>query len=188
MSEGRMEKPNLKKVWVTYIKIGPLQEITLQRCIDTLRNMVSPMILDLKEKSLLRWYSFLVHPGKDKADPNGYYHIRFELKGKYDTKERINSVLPDYCEKTMTYRFRDVENLENITSIDKSILKNRRIEEAWRIIGEQSEWVTKILDSFGEEFDIPDQQFIQYVHFLMNMLGLGNQSFYAPKGEILRRF
>ncbi|MDH5690662.1 MAG: hypothetical protein OEY81_04475 [Candidatus Bathyarchaeota archaeon] len=48
-------------------------------------------------------------------------------------------------------------------------MKNEEIEEAWRIIGEQSEWLLGMLDIYKEELDIPPQQIKQFFHYYFNM-------------------
>jgi hypothetical protein len=65
---------------------------------------------------------------------------------KKDLKRPEDLGLPDYCVGT-----EKIEPTMDIQGIDKALLKGERIEEAWRLIGEQSEWVIRLLDSHGEK-------------------------------------
>ena len=67
--------------------------------------------------------------------------------------------------------------VENIAGINKSLLKNEEIEEAWRIIGEQSEWIINLVNIHKEDIGwVPITQFVQFMHFFMNMMGLGHRA------------
>ena len=117
---------------------------------------------------MIGWYHFLVHPRPDELPPiegdtNRCFRIRFEFKGT-DPSE----VLPGYCVMT-----RKTGRIENITGIDKSLLKNEQIEEAWRVIGEQSEWVIDMLDIHKEDREVPLNLIMQFLHFFFNMIQLG---------------
>jgi len=128
------------------------------------------MISHLKENGIINWYSFLIHG--EKGDPNLYFHVRFNLRKDVKDREEVNNFLPDYCEKGKTARCRDVENIENIKGINKFILKNNEIEEAWRILGEQSEWLINMLNIHWENVVIPITQVGQFLHFYLNMTQL----------------
>jgi hypothetical protein len=169
-----MEKPNLNRTWETFIKI-PSEEnmpysILLRNVCNTIRFKIYQMVSDLKSKNMLKWYCFLLHPSRRKGDTNSYFHIRFELKEGIDDKERVNAILPDYCEKDMTANFMDIEeNPREIGGIDNPLLKNEEIEEAWRILGEQSEWFRNMLNIHKENVDITAKQIGQFLHFYFNM-------------------
>jgi hypothetical protein len=62
--------------------------------------------------------------------------------------------------------------VELISGIDKALLKNEKIEEAWRIIGEQSEWLLEMLNIHKGEVGIPLQHVAQFLHFFANMTQL----------------
>ena len=64
------------------------------------------------------------------------------------------------------------KSIESIAGIDKSLLKNEEIEEAWRMIGKQSEWFLEMLNIHKEDVDIPPQQIAQFLHFYVNMTQL----------------
>lgn len=98
-----------------------------------------------------------------------YWHIRFEPKEGIDDKERINALLPDFCDKKKTERCKDVEDVTHIEGIDESLIKNHEIEEAWRILGEQSEWFMNMLEIHKKDVAIPSKQVFQFMHFFLNM-------------------
>jgi hypothetical protein len=149
-------------MWETFIKIAPEE-----RGITGIRSKVRPLVSRLRDEGFTGWYHFLIHsrqsgvPTSD-HDPNLYFRIRFDFEGTDPTKN-----LPDYCVMT-----RKTGRIENITGIDKSLLKNEQIEEAWRIIGEQSEWVLNMLNIHKENVDVPLNQAMQFLHYYFNMLQL----------------
>jgi len=179
-----MEKPNLDMMWETYIRIGIFEEHErsrlFQRYIRVIRTQVSPMISRLKSNKTINWYHFLVHQNpNNKHDPNLYFHIRFDVDEKI--KNRNDLELPDYCERDLT---RKIDPLHNISGINKSLLTNG-IEDAWRIIGEQSNWIMNMLNTHKESVEIPITQFTQFLHFYLNMLGLGGRGILFP-GQLFR--
>ena len=80
--------------------------------------------------------------------------------------------LPSYCLDPKPIERREVESINGIM---KPLLRNEEIEEAWRIIGEQSEWIIRMV-KIHEDGEIPIKQFIQFMHFYMNVMGLGHLS------------
>ena len=172
-----MDKPNLNRTWETYVRIGLPQTLNRQQIFNAIRSKLYPMLSSLKTNKTLKWYCFLIHGSRRKGDPNVYFHIRFEPKDGINDKEQVNGILPDYCEKDMIARFMDVEESPpRIDGIDKTLLKNEEIEEAWRILGEQSEWLMNMLSIYKENVEIPIGQITQFMHFYLNMLGLGGQA------------
>ena len=172
-----MEKPDLNRMWETFIRIELPNEVSLGGVINIIRFKITPMISDLRQKKIINWYHFLIHGSGRKDDPNLYFHIRFDIKK--DIKSLDDLHLPDYCEKDMT---RKINPIRNIAGIDKSLIENEEIEEVWRIIGEQSEWIMNMLNIHKENVEIPITQIIQFMHYYLNMLGLGNRAilFLAP--------
>ena len=168
-----MEKPDLSKMWETFIKI-PTDDNRMRFNVlcNHIRSKICPMISRLKDKGMINWYCFLIHDRNSgvptsEDDKNPYFHIRFALRRDINPNEFLSS-LPNYCVMT-----RHIERrLESITGINKSIIKNEEIEEAWRIIGEQSEWLLEMLNIHKEDIDIPLQQIAQFLHFYANMTQL----------------
>lgn len=168
--EGRsMQKPNLDRMWETFIKIGLPREITYDMIIQGIRIKIQKVVKILMENDIADWYHFLIHD-KDSGVPtneddnNFYFHIRFSVKKNTSSKD-VYKILPNYCKMTHHIEHR----LESITGIDKSIVKNEEIEEVWRIIGEQSEWVIRMLNIHTKNARIPPHQVRQFLHFFANM-------------------
>lgn len=159
-------------MWETYIKIGLPHEASTQRCIQIIRSKIYPMISRLKSDGTIDWFHFLIHGNpNNNVDHSLYFHIRFDVKREIKNPEDLH--LPDYCQKDMTKK---IEPLKEITGITKSLLRNEEIEEAWRIIGEQSEWMMNMLNIHKDNVEIPISQVIQFMHYFLNMLGLGHKA------------
>jgi hypothetical protein len=168
-----MDKPHLDRAWETYIEIPidnqKMSYSTILRIIyDTLRQKVRPTILGLVQNGT-KWYCFLFHGSRIQGDSKVYWHIRFETKDEIVTKEEVNALLPDFCDKTKTARFKDVESGTRIQGIDESLIKNGKTEEAWRIFGGQSEWFMDMLEIHEEDIAILSKQIFQFMHFFLNM-------------------
>ena len=168
-----MQKPDLDQMRETFIRI-PTENKRIRFSIlyNNIRSKIYPMITRLIDNGMIRWYCFLIHDRNSgvptsEDDNNPYFHIRFALERRVDAQEFLGS-LPDYC--VMTRRIE--RRLESIRGIDKSIIKGEEIEEAWRIIGEQSEWFLDLLNIHKENIDVPPQQIAQFLHFYANMAQL----------------
>lgn len=156
-------------MWETFVRFS-WEDVPLGRHIAIIREKIFPLISRLENEEIINWYCFLIHDGKhgvptNENDKNPYFHIRFALIKDIDPK----NFLPDYCVLT---RKIEVGWVEEITGIDKPLLKNEEIEEAWRIIGEQSEWLSRTLDIFKSDVDIPLRDIGQFLHFYANMTQL----------------
>jgi hypothetical protein len=163
-----MEKPNLDQMWETWVKIGPKVGSTLKMLQDTIRNKIYPLVSTLKKRKIINWYHFLLHPYP--RDPNnGYFHIRFSVIGNIKKAEDLG--LPEYCVST-----KKISPIRDISGINRALLINEEIEEAWRVIGEQAEWIIKLVNIHREDEGIPIDQFVQFMHLFMNMMGLGHQA------------
>ena len=164
-----MEKPVLDQMWETWVRIGPRAGLTLKMLQDTIRNRICPVVSHLEKKKVINWYHFLLHDYP--RDPsNRYFHIRFSVIGNIKRAEDLG--LPEYCVST-----EKIAPIRNIDGINRALLKNEEIEEAWRIIGEQSEWIINLVNIHREDIEgIPIGQFVQFMHFFMNMMGLGGKA------------
>ena len=132
------------------------------------RHQISPLISSLIDEGIINWYHFLIHnknSGVPTSDDGMYFHIRLGLNKEMSPEELI-AKLPDYCSLTRKIQRYEVEK---ITGIDEFIIKNEKIEEAWRIIGEQSEWVINMLKIHKEDVQVPNTQIAQFLHFFANM-------------------
>lgn len=160
-----MKKPDLSKICETFLKIDVPNHAELYAFI---RSDLAPVLLDLKEKGLINWYSFLIHDKKSGGIPttdekSAFFHIRLELGEGIDL-EKLN--LPRNFEFT---RRVSSESLQSCSDINKNLLKNEDIAEAWRILGEISELVIAMLNAHKEDAEIPPQQIAQFLHFLANI-------------------
>ena len=180
-----MQKPDLNRMWETFIKIGLPQETSLQKIVCTIRSKISRMIYGLNQEKIINWYFFLIHNRESgvpttQDDDNLYFHIRVALRKNVKPKDFRES-LPDYCVMTRPIERR----LESIVGINKSIIENKEIEEVWRIMGEQSEWIINMVNIHKENVAIPIPQITQFMHFYLNMMGLGNRAILCL-GTVLR--
>lgn len=130
-----MKKPDLNRMWETFVKLS-WEDVSMGGHINMLRKKIHPLLSDLEKKEIIDWNCFLIHD-KDsggptsRADLNVYFHIRFSVVKDTDKVD----FLPKYC---LLARKIPLASVNTITGIDKALLKNEEIEEAWRIIGEQS--------------------------------------------------
>ena len=160
-----MQKPDLTRVWETYIDIDKRYHISV------LRLRVAPMIRSMLAKGQIGWYCFLLHSSREPNDQKCYYHIRFENLTEANEKTQINEMLPDYCSKQLTSRFLDVEEFpDEISGIDKSTLVDSDISLAWKLIGEQSEWILNLIEIHQSEKEITTSQIMQFLHFFANIV------------------
>ena len=177
-----MKKPDLERMWKTWVRIAPKKNLTMDDLgtiiPDAIRNKIA-IFPELLREGKIEWYCFLFHDYQEDPD-NAYFHVRFtKVEG-----EKI--ALPEYCTEP------EIEKVgENISGIDKSLLKNADIGEAWRIIGEQSELIIELVQIHKDT--VPIQQFIQFMHYNTNMFGLGRRSrirltHMLEKGVLTHRF
>jgi len=152
-----MQKPDLNRMWETFIKIGipdfasPKPFLDSSNLIQIIRSKIHTMISRLQNDGVINWYCFLIHDRRSgvpttEDDYNCYFHIRVSLKND------VEPSFPKYC--VMTRKIKR-EQVQSIAGINKSLLKNEEIEEAWRIIGEQSKWLLEMLNIYKEDIDIP---------------------------------
>jgi len=166
-----IDRPDLNRMWETFIRIP--DAVPFHAFYDIIRFEIVPLIFQLKSKGAINWHCFLIHDRSSGVptsvdDPSAYFHIRVALEKDADSKEFLNS-LPSYC--IMTRKI-ERNSVENIAGVDKSRLKNDDIEEAWRIIGEQSQWFMDMLNIHKEDVKISAEQVFQFLHYFSNMAQL----------------
>jgi len=167
---SRLKNADLNKMWRTWIKIGLKSKLTLKRLQDVIRHKMYD-ILQLKKTGKINWYYFLYHNKPD--DPtNGYFDVVFTT-----TSEEPTKFLPEYCVDT-----KKISPITEISGIDSSILKDTNIVEAWRLIGEQSQFIIDLVRTHDENSEIPPKQIARFMHYFMNALGLGHKSILFFKG------
>jgi len=172
---NRMQKPNLDRMWETFVKIPSENgQIRFNDIFDIIRFKISPMIQRLRNEGIIDWYCFLIH-GKDNGVPTSqndtspYFHIRVALKE--NSESDFPKSLPDYCIMTRKVNREWVEriSLTRDTTFDTSLFKNESIEEVWRIMGEQSEWLLNTLNAYRDNVSIPPLQIAEFLHYYSNM-------------------
>jgi len=166
-----MRIPDLDRVYASFFNIDEGDNL-----ISIIRGKVKPLIRDLEFKKIIGWFAFHVHPRKqyNPAPPERQneigIHLRLELlQGKKECE--LKNALPCYCENLI----RGIEqNISGITvgpnSVAVTSLKGETIAASWKVIGEASEWVLNLLDSYKEETAICNPQIVQHIHFIMNLL------------------
>jgi hypothetical protein len=60
--------------------------------------------------------------------------------------------------------------------VEQVKLKNESYEESWRILGEQSEWILNMVKAHKKDVNISEENIIQFMHYFLNMLGLGHRA------------
>lgn len=180
-----MQKPNLERLWRVWIKIGQPQndQMLFSIAASIIKSQISEAVTILEGQEMIDWYYFLIH-GKNDDPNNAYFDVVFSVREDKKFEDFVKA-LPIYClnPEQLAKGFGD-----SISGLTKSQLKNDEIEEAWKIIGEQSEWVIRMLASH-KDGDISIQQYVQFMHFYMNMMGLGHHStFQIPAPNAIIRF
>ena len=169
-----MEKPDLNRLWETCIRFS-WEDLSSGAHIGIMREKVAYAISFLKGKGNLSWYCFFIADRNSGAtavdDKYLYFHIMFELQ------KHINPVdiLPIYCVLTRKVEPERVKTIpiDNRGNVfDVSLLKDESIEEVWRIIGEQSEWLLKLLTAFKENVNIPASYIKRFLNYYTDMTAL----------------
>jgi len=166
----KMDKPDLDRMWETFIQMPNYDSTIPDNHIRIIRSHLSPLLFDLKQKFGVDWYCFLIHNRESGVptsvdDDHAYFHVRFALREDVEAEELLQS-LQSYC--TMTRKVQPGA-VQSIAGIDASLLKNDDVREAWRMIGEQSEWVLNMLSIHKPNVDLFPRQIEQFLHFYANM-------------------
>jgi hypothetical protein len=167
----KLLEPDLNKMWRTWIIIHPGKEPIRKVFQDTIRLKLQH-ILQLQKKGKISWFYFLWHQKAD--DPANLY---FEITFTTDSNDP-DDFLPEYCIDT-----KKIPPDESISGIDESLLVGEDIKEAWRIIGEQSEFIINMVCSHKGNVEIPPPQIAQFIHFFMNPLGYDGNLLFFPKAH-----
>jgi hypothetical protein len=153
-----MEKPNLNRLWETFIRFS-WDDLSSGGYIGLIRDKVAHAISMLKAKGDVGWYCFWIHDKNSgvptsEGDEYLYFHIMFELKKHVSPVD----ILPIHCVLTRQVEPEGVKSVTidgNGAEFDVSLLRDESIEEVWRLIGEQSEWLLYLLDRFKDNTTIP---------------------------------
>jgi hypothetical protein len=170
-----MNKPDLDRLWETFIRFS-WSDLSSGGHIGLIRDKVASTISVLKAKGNVGWYCFVIHD-KNSGVPTSedddylYFHIVFSLE------KRINpvDVLPIYCVLTRKVDSEDAKSISVNNSgaeFDVSLFKDESIEEVWRLIGEQSEWLLNLLSAFKENVNIPASYIKRFLNHYTDMTAL----------------
>ena len=97
-------------------------------------------------------------------DQGLYIHLRLELTPT--TKEcELRKELPSCCK--MTQRMAKPKSLD---TVDFDALKGEDVEEGYKVLGEASEWVLRMLESHVPDKPVPPQNIGQFLHYIGNQL------------------
>jgi hypothetical protein len=167
--------PNLESIIETFIPIKVSKDATSiqvwQNYLDMLRSDVAPLVRTLTQKGLINWYCFLVHARKtgvptSEDDDRPYVHLRMSLTKGSNEAEFIKE-LPAFC---CFSRKMIMSNPPSLDNVDIQSLANGEVEQGWKILGESSEWVLKMLDAHDPKKQVPPQNVNQFLHYLGNQL------------------
>jgi hypothetical protein len=169
------DMPNVDRMVETFIPIqnskdtGSLQ--VWQNYLDVLRSVIAPMVRDLSRKGMINWYCFLVHDRSSgvptsEEDDRPYVHLRVSLTQATSEAEFI-SQLPSFCQFS---RKMSMPNPPSLDKVDIQFLVKGQVEEGWKILGESSEWVLKMLDAHDPNKPVPPQNVTQFLHYIGNQL------------------
>ena len=173
--EKHLEKPNLDRLWETFIRFS-WEELSSGRYIDLIRDKVAYTISMLKAKGGVGWYCFWIHDKNSgvpttEDDEYLYFHIRFEITKHVSPVD----ILPIYCVLTRQVEPKWVKSVAidgSGTEFDVSLLRDESIEEVWRLIGEQSEWLLYLLDRFKDNTNIPVSHIKGFMNQFTDMTAL----------------
>jgi hypothetical protein len=169
-----MQRPTLNRMYETFIKIGTLP-MTYQHIFSLIKTKVYLTVKRLKKDGKVDWYSFLIHSRESGVpttvdDNNLYFHIRFSLSKDVNEKD-VSATIPDFCVMTRKAPLSGIESISmSKTKYNPSLRKHEGIEEVWRILGEQSELMLKVFDSYKDDAIIPVEEIGSLLHYFHNMV------------------
>jgi len=172
-----MKTPNLDRIIEVYV---PVEGDSFNEYIEQMKRDVLGPIRRLQQEEAIRWFCFLLHPAgsfKDRENMKeswGYFHVRMEPDEALDTFTFIKT-LPEF--------FLDPKPvaLKEISEIRMENLTEENWAQAWRMVGECSEWVFSLLETNQL---ITSRQLFKFMHFITNPLMTGAKCLYLPDGFV----
>jgi hypothetical protein len=163
--------PVLDDAWLAARGVESISPIVFRH----LRDEVLPLVRRLEHEEGLVWFFFLIH---DRAsgvpttpdDKGLYIHMRMEFVRRGPDFD-LSMLLPP--EWSMTRR---AELPGEIAGVD-AMAFNGDVGRAWRLMGEQSAWLVRLVEAHAEIYDsgkpIDELTYVrhakQFLHFLANM-------------------
>ena len=173
-----MELPNPGLIVDTFIRI---RDLNLNVYISQLRAELIPEIRKLQSEGKIIWYGFLIHDQKNlggrvpSTDQNFYIHLRLSLPEGADIDQFIRQ-LPSHFQQPIE------SSLSPIGGINASILNDQNWVYAWKVHGEASEWILRMVESHSQDAIIPIEHIIQFMHYITNPLTIGHECLFIPHG------
>ncbi len=170
-----MMRPDLTRMWETFVRIGPASSVRSGRHIERLRIHLTPLIERLTELGLVSWYCFLIH-GRTSGvptpagDEDSFWHVRLSLATGRAPEDLLAALSPE-CAMT---RHVPVADLTRIAGLESARLTSGDIEDAWKVIGEQSQWLMETARMYRDDLRVDEmnRELRQYLHFFANMAQL----------------
>ncbi len=130
------------------------------------REKIIPTINLLETELGVEWYSFLIH-NRNNGVPINYdgpqFHIRFENTQNIK-KEKLISILPEYCEM-----IKEANIPNSISGINLTLIENEEIEEVWMILGEFCRWFFNLVKIHKNE-NLIKSNLCAFFHYHANIL------------------
>ena len=170
-----MNTPNLDRMWETFVRIGPNAAIDERLHIFRLRNLIAPILMELRDDQLVDWYCGLIH-GRDEGVPTvlgdtvAFWHIRFSIVEGIEPS-RVKRRLPDEFEMTQSMP-RD-SPLAPAQAVPSEVRDAAAVRKWW-ILGEQFELQLGRLNNLQPEASWPHvrRELRHFAHYFQNMSGL----------------
>jgi hypothetical protein len=168
-----MNIPNLDRIVEAHVPVADTDAVAY---LQQLRLDVLPYIRKLQSDGHIRWFSFLLHSAKQLSggkpgDSTLVIHLRIEMASDDDLAASAKLLPSHFLTPTKV-------ELSDISGVDRSELLGHEWAHAWWLVGEASEFVLSLLESY--ENPPSPQRVIQYLHFITNGFGMGMTCQYAP--------
>jgi hypothetical protein len=173
-----MNLPNPDLVVDTFLRV---RDMNFNSYINQLRSELIPAVRRLQSEGKIVWHSFLLHGqqhlgGRVPAtDQDFFVHIRLSLPEGADLQNFI-SHLPANFEQPIE------SPLTPMNEFGNADFKGQDWRYAWKMLGEASEWVLTLIESYSGNTQIPINNIIQFLHYITNPLTLGHKCLFVPGG------
>ncbi len=162
-----MKTPDLARIYETFVRLPA--RLDYSGYYGFLRTEIIPLLDELTTAGIVDWYSFLLHTHSQGVptsanDPNSYVHLRLEAPS-VDNVDDLSKRLPPTCLWT-----RPARNIDNPkwTHIPGTMSPS----DYWRVLGEASEWVLRMIKAHTDHAPVPGRNVAQFVHYIHNQTNL----------------